>query len=366
MSAAYRHERYSDAGTSRVPKYGLRWRPLGDEITLRGTHSNAFVAPSLFALFGPTTQSAAGSRVVRTGANPALKPSTAKTYSFGAVYSPKAVAGLTFGVDYVDVRQVSLVGTAGVTEILNSVNNSGTSSPYIAQVAFGNWPTNPDPTLPPATPITGPHQLDALLAGGATASTVYVTDSRINISGKTVKSLDVSASYAFPRSGLGKFGLSTTGTFFLHYRFKALPTQIYYEYAGHVTDSQGTLPGMKWFTALTWGKGNWSAALNNSYIDRVVDLGSGGVTYATSTTLRRVPVPSYSSWDTSVSYSFRDLGNSRAARLLSGLRLTLGVNNVGDKMPPAAPQAFGSDVGVDLATYNPVGRLWYLSASLKF
>jgi hypothetical protein len=35
-------------------------------------------------------------------------------------------------------------------------------------------------------------------------------------------------------------------------------------------------------------------------------------------------------------------------------------------MPPSAPQAFGGDVGADLATYNPVGRLWYLSTSLRF
>jgi hypothetical protein len=35
-------------------------------------------------------------------------------------------------------------------------------------------------------------------------------------------------------------------------------------------------------------------------------------------------------------------------------------------MPPSAPQAFGGDVGADLATYNPVGRLWYVSAGLKF
>ena len=48
------------------------------------------------------------------------------------------------------------------------------------------------------------------------------------------------------------------------------------------------------------------------------------------------------------------------------LKVTIGVNNLADRMPPSAPQAFGGDVGADLATYNPVGRLWYLSTSLKF
>lgn len=31
-----------------------------------------------------------------------------------------------------------------------------------------------------------------------------------------------------------------------------------------------------------------------------------------------------------------------------------------------APQSFGSDAGVDLSTYNPIGRLWYVSTGLKF
>ena len=121
LSAAYRYEKYSDAGASRVPKYGVRWRPFGDELTVRGTYSEAFVAPSLFALFGPTTEGATAAGVIQTvfgvpgfarqrsGANPNLKPSTAKTSSFGAVYSPKAIKRLTLGIDYIEVRQLSLV-----------------------------------------------------------------------------------------------------------------------------------------------------------------------------------------------------------------------------------------------------------------
>ena len=58
--------------------------------------------------------------------------------------------------------------------------------------------------------------------------------------------------------------------------------------------------------------------------------------------------------------------DSRQLGRFAGLKLTLGINNLADKMPPAAPQAFGGDAGVDLSTYNPVGRLWYVSTSFKF
>ena len=381
LSAAYRYENYSDAGASRVPKYGVRWRPVGDELTVRGTYSEAFVAPSLFALFGPTTEGATAAGVIQTvfgvpgfarqrsGANPNLKPSTAKTSSFGAVYSPKAIKRLTLGIDYIEVRQLSLVGVAGAANILGSVNASGTASPFIGQVAIGNFPTNPDPSLPAPTRITSAGQLSSLLLSGVSPNVVFVTDSRINIAGQKLKAVDVSANYEFPKSTFGNFNVSTAGTFFIDYQFQALPTQRYYEYAGHATtlaEGQGTIPGMKWFTALNWSRDRWSATLNNTYISSVVDLGAGGIIFANSSSLRRVSVPSYTSWDASVSYAFKNLGIPGWKKSLSGLKLTLGVNNLADRMPPMAPQAFGGDVGADLATYNPIGRLWYLSAGLKF
>lgn len=379
VSAAYRYESYSDAGASRVPKYGLRWRPLNDELTLRGTYSEAFAAPSLFALFGPTTQGFTSTSVIpsvfgvpgqaqaRTGSNPGLKPSTARTTSYGVVYSPKAIRGLTLGFDYLAVDQVALVGSAGSAEILRSVNELGGNSPYAAQVALGNWPSNPDASLPAATRVATPGQLGALLRSGVSPQTIFVTDSRINIAGQKVRALDVSAAYAFPATPVGRFSLNASGTYFLHYQFRALPSQPYYEYAGLVTNggtgSQGSLPSMKWFSNLSWSKDAWSANLSNTYIDSLTDLGAGGITFATSTTLTRVPVPAYSVWDGSLSRTFRNL---RAGSRALAVKLTLGVNNLADKMPPAAPQAFGGDAGVDLSTYNPIGRLWYLSVGLKF
>jgi iron complex outermembrane recepter protein len=381
FSAAYRYEKYSDAGASRVPKYGVRWRPVGDQLTLRGTYSEAFVAPSLFSLFGPTTEGATAAGVIQTvfgvpgfarqrsGANPNLKPSTAKTSSLGAVYTPEALPRLTLGVDYIEVEQRSLVGVAGAANILGSVNASGPASPFIGQVAIGNFPTSPDPSLPAPTPVTAPGQLSALLLSGVSPNVVFVTDSRINIAGQKLKALDVSANYEFPRSPFGTFSVSTTGTFFFDYRFQALPTQPFFEYAGHVTtlaEGQGTIPGMRWFTALEWNRDRWSANLNNTYVSSVVDLGAGGIVFATSPTLRRLEVPAYSSWDTSVSYTFRNLALPGGKDSVSSLKVTAGVNNLADRMPPSAPQAFGGDVGADLATYNPIGRLWYMSVGLKF
>lgn len=381
VSAAYRYEDYSDAGTSKVPKYGVRWRPVGDDLTLRGTYSEAFVAPSLFALFGPTTQGFTATAAVpnvfgvngqgqqRTGSNPNLRPSTAETYSIGGVYSPKAIKGLTVSMDYISIDQVDVVGSAGVTEIMRNVDALGTASPYINQVALDNWPTNPDPLRGPARRITAPGQLGSYLRSGNSAQGIFLEDFNINVAGQKVRALDVAVNYEFPWKDYGRFNVGTTGTFFIDYQFQALPSQRYYEYAGHITNggtgAQGVVPGMRWFTTLAWSKGPWSAFIANTYVDEVVDIGPGGITFETSATLRRRPVEAYSSTDLSVSYAFSRNGDTGWRRWVSGLKVTAGVNNVADEMPPLSPQAF-NESNADVSSYSPVGRLWYVSAQYRF
>ncbi len=382
FSAAYRYEDYSDAGKSKVPKYGLRWRPLGDDLTVRGTYSEAFAAPAMFSLFGPTTQGFTATAVIpnvfgvngqgqsRGGSNSALKPSTAKTKSFGVVYSPKAVKGLSMSVDFIKIDQVELVGSAGTTEILRSVETLGTASPYINQVSLGNWPTNPDPTLPAATRITAAGQLGALLRGGASANQIFMTDSLINIAGQKVTALDVAVNYVIPNRDYGRFKVGTTGTFFIDYQFQALPSQPYYEYANHIsnggTGAQGAVPGTRFFTTLDWSQGPWAVSLANTYIGEMTDIGPGGITFALSTSLRRQPVAAYSSWDLAASHTFsKSAADSGLRRWLGGLQVSVGINNLADKMPIITPQAF-NESNADVSTYNPIGRLFYISAKYRF
>ncbi len=382
LSAAYRWEDYSDAGKSDVPKYGLRWQPFNEELTFRATYSEAFTAPALYSLFGPTTQGFTATAVVpnvfgingqarsRTGSNPNLRPSTAETWSAGVVYSPRFVPGLTLTLNYVDVDQVDLVGSAGTTEILRSVEALGPASPYINQVHIGNWALNPDPEFGTSSPITAPGQLGNMLRSGVSANTIFIYDSLINIAGQKVRALDVSVDYAFPETEFGQITFGTTGAFFLDYQFQALPTQRYYEYAGHITNggtgAQGSVPGMRWYTTLDWKKGPWSAMVANTYVDDVVDIGPGGITFESSTTLQRRPVESFSPWDVSASYTFGRLtGRGFRGGLFSGARLTVGVNNVFDEMPPLSPQAF-NEANVDVSYYSPLGRLYYVDLRIKF
>jgi iron complex outermembrane receptor protein len=51
--------------------------------------------------------------------------------------------------------------------------------------------------------------------------------------------------------------------------------------------------------------------------------------------------------------------------IVKGWSVGVGVNNVANRMPPLAPQAF-TDNNADVATYSPIGRLIYATATIKF
>jgi iron complex outermembrane receptor protein len=50
---------------------------------------------------------------------------------------------------------------------------------------------------------------------------------------------------------------------------------------------------------------------------------------------------------------------------VKGWDLAVGVNNLANRMPPRSPQAF-TDNNADVATYSPLGRLFYATFAAKF
>jgi iron complex outermembrane recepter protein len=378
FTAAYRMEDYSDAGESRVPKFGLRWLPFDEQLAFRYTYGRGFAAPTPFSMFGPTTQGTSGnvsaalglsdgvSRFVnvRSGANAGLKPTKSESHAVGFVLAPKSLRGLKVSVDYHDVELTNVIGTAGTNTILQSVNQAGTASPYISQVALNAFPGNAG-----AVPITSAGQLAAHVQAGNSPNTIYVSDTRRNIASAILRIVDVDVSYRLRTAAAGDVELGTRGSFFLDDKIQALPTESYHEYAGLVTSAEGTIPGYRFYSTALWTLGAWEFGVANTYIPGVDDLGAGGTTFAGSTTLRRTPVSSYTSWDVSVAWALWPDQKSPASTVAERLaaKLRVGVNNLANKMPPLARQAYGTpNPNVDASTYSPIGRLYYVSADFRF
>jgi iron complex outermembrane receptor protein len=369
LTAAFRVEDYSDAGSSSVPKYAVSWQPVDEQVVVHYSYSKAFAAPRLFDLFGPqtlgyssdlkSTFGVGGQATVQSGSNIALKPTTSRTHSAGVVVAPKALKGLRLSIDYSDVDLQQMVSTVGALNILASVDNLGTASPYFNQVAIDG------------ARVVASGQISSFLKSAVSAvdvNRIYVTDTAVNVSAAKLKTLDVAVDYAFPVSGFGEFELGTTGTYFLHDRIQVLPTESFYEYAGLATTpsvAEGTMPGYRFYSTLAWRYSAWDVLVGNTYISSVDDIGSGGSTFANSTTLKRTRISSYAAWDIGIGYALK-LGNT--AKAGKAVKLRVGIDNVMDKLPPAAPQAFPatSAAGADTATYSPIGRLYYVSADFKF
>jgi iron complex outermembrane recepter protein len=371
---AGREEDYSDAGSSFVPKLSFRWQPFDESVTIRGSYSKSFTAPTLFAENGPTDTRIVGSAVIQSvfgipnpgfngedGNNPNLQPSKTQTHTVSVTFTPKYVPGLTVSGEFSAISQHGFPGGIGFTNILQNVDQLGAASPFVGNVAMGNFPG-----LPGAVAFTAPGQLgNYLRANPNNATNVYAVDRFMNLGGVKVRTYTLSGAYELPTTAYGTFTVSTSGTIFDSFAFQALPYQKFYEYAGYATNGgtgvQGTLPKYRFYTSFDWRVEHWSATLANTFASSVTDIGPGGIVFETSKTLKPLPVASYAAWDVRVAYT----GSLSLGRIGKTWTAALGVNNFTDRMPPASPQAF-TDNNADVASYSPIGRLIYASAGIKF
>src|SRR5215472_10492976 len=115
------------------PKVSVRWQPLDPKyigaLTLRGSYSEAFHAPTLSELtpassqnfpivadpFSRQTEPQIEERIL---GNPALHPETAYEWTYGAVYSPKWIKGLTLSADWWHIDMRDIVTAIGAQTII--------------------------------------------------------------------------------------------------------------------------------------------------------------------------------------------------------------------------------------------------------
>jgi iron complex outermembrane receptor protein len=348
LSAAVRHENYSDTENPTVPKFTLRWLPVNDEVAFHATYGKSFSAPTLFQLFGPggmgytdnlSLESLSGGVIEgqahdRNGANSGLMPSKAESYTMGMVYSPKSIKGLQFSADYIHVRQKDLVNSIGWNTILQSTELLGPASPYAHLVHLGSFT---------GAPITAPGQIS-----GNPIDNVFVTDTLINISFQKFAAFNFQTRYGFDVNNIGRFDVTAAALWWRDYTVKFLPDSDPYQTSGKVTSTNGTLPRWNGTLGVDWKRGNLSASSNVQFFPAVMDDNDSS------------RIPNLAQVDLAVGYTF-----SSNNRYLSGLKLTLGANNVFNKLAPLDPATF-TDANADIATYGAIGRLIYLKAVYKF
>ncbi len=389
VDIAGRHDHYEGISEdANVPKLTLRWQPIQD-LTLRATYSDSFVAPTLYQLFGPVSTgfsnpiaSLGGDQAqVESGANPNLVPSKAESYTAGIVYSPHFIPGLTLTADYFRTWQNNIVGTLGGNLILNNVDQLGLASPYVNLVAFNAFPGQPG-----AKPVTGPGQLN-----GNLASTFYL-DTNVNIGGAHIEGFDYSANYNLDLKRFGQAQFGVNAVMFTLNEAKITPQSNYYNINGlDFSEGGGANPNYR-LTALTrYSYENASLAVNFNYIPGMTN--AQNLSPSTDDQGTYAKIGDYLTFDGRLQYEFKakpmasaptgyakDAKDSKGmvagasgvsapeavspfSRLVDGLTVAVGCNNIFDRVPP---NINGANANTDTSVYDPYGRFLYFEVSKKF
>src|SRR4029077_3477426 len=245
------HSRYN----AQKPKVSVRWQPMDPKyigaLTLRGSYTEAFHAPTLSEV---TPASSQGFPIVadpfslqtepqieeRVIGNPNLHPEVAYEWTYGAVYSPKWVKGLTLSADWWHIDMRDIVTALGAQTIIleNAPPNNGASTvvgPGGGTVVLGTGTTPLEP---------GPVQ--------------FVIDPSNNLSGAIFEGLDYEAIYILDSSifGHGDFGRITTtvnGTWLSRAEFQAANNVKRVGIAGEFLP-----PGFALTSSLPWQRANFS------------------------------------------------------------------------------------------------------------
>ena len=143
LNLAGRDTHYRVSGTARTWKTGLVW-DVNNDLRFRGTLSVDIRAPTLADLYQPTQASVSGfvdlhtatsnTLYIITKGNPNLVPEKARTHSFGVVYQPSYLPGLTTSIDVYEIRLDNAIGqiAASNTAIQQICETSNGTSPYCA------------------------------------------------------------------------------------------------------------------------------------------------------------------------------------------------------------------------------------------
>ena len=403
VGVAYRYEEFQDRnqlfGTTAsfdnggTPRISLRYQPIAD-LTLRASYGKSFLSPSPAQLFDRPSQDfpdffdplihdfTQPPNGVFVSGNPKLTPEKTDTYTAGLVYTPKFLSGFTMTVDLYQVY---------TTNVILDPN----SFAQIAVTANGNAGGGP------GAPFAEFIQRAAGPGGPQTGEIISVDAQNQNASKRLVNGMDITASYQFPTQNWGTFTLSSGYNYF--FTWKAEPfagagtTNFLGDDNASVPLAPGAIPYHKGYLRGEWEWRGFDFTSTVNYISSFNDdsaaLLNAQIVGGTDTNpqydiYRRVS--DYITLDMQLSYAFQKRSAEPAAtadsskdaktaaaggavgpeisscwqRMLSGTKITVGVNNAFDRNPPTVLAAFNDNY--DTSLYTIRNRFYYLAFKKKF
>ncbi|WP_371763663.1 TonB-dependent receptor plug domain-containing protein [Massilia sp.] len=379
VDLATRYSDYSNFGNTHNSKASFMWKPIKD-VLVRGTWAQGFRAPTVGDTFGGGQQTydtymdpcdsaygqrgtpgvdarctAAGARpgfrqtdqtntpVTDSGgaqsANPfmsgagnaSLQPERAKTKTFGFVYSPAFLPGLSGSLDWYNIRVDNLITGISATQVAEYCYVQGVQS-------FCNAIKR--------DPITG--QITNLSRGNA------------NLGALETEGYDLSFAYRFKRGAYGAFGVRSDSTFVTKYRTKADNTADWESSLGEYDGSGGiAYYRVKSNVALDWSLGNWSATWTARYFGAMRDK-------CYSSTVECSTPQGHANWGTGYNKKGAMVYNDVSVAYKTSWKgqIMVGANNIFDKEPRTTVLGASSSSAVDANL--PIDRFIYVRYNQAF
>jgi iron complex outermembrane receptor protein len=354
INVAARDDHFSDFGNTFNPKASFRYEPM-KTLMFRGSANTGFRAPTLFDRYGYRTAGAnaltssrwddpvlcpggtpgvAGTgtalpgRVAaevcnaqlpkQVGSNPDVVPEKSRGYTLGMVIEP--ARNMTVSVDYWNIRMTDMLAN-----------------------------------LPEQAIFLNPAKYADLFVRNADGSLSYVKNIVMNLGGQKAAGVDVSASYAFPRTAAGNFKVELDGTYLTQFdnqleKDSAFASNVgRFGLASNGTTSSFPILTFRWkhTLKLQWNSGVWGAQLTQNYNSSYEDQNLVAAQYFRE-------IEPYKVWNLTTSYNgFKHIA------------LVAGVTNLLDAKPPVTNHS-GYTYGYLSSAASPIGRAFNLRATYNF
>lgn len=365
LELATRYSDYSNFGDTTNSKVGLKWR-INDDLLVRGTWSEAFRAPSLTELFSgnsdafppltdpcnggaaanpnlpgcagiPATYTQPNSQIrITTGGNANLQAEEAESFTYGIVYSPEAVEGLSITFDVFDIEVDNAVSSVGAQTILNACAETG-------------------------------ETLCSLITRGSGGNVVDLFNGQINLGGQTTSGFDYNVAYNF-ETEYGDFRVNWDGTYIDERSLIVVDpvsgTSETFNDAGQAGD-RDVVPRLRTNLSLTWNYDDWTANWLMRYIGNTTELcqiDGGELDQQLCSDPVDPAAEEGNSFNELEAMAYHDVSLGYAVN--DNLRITVGVNNLFDTDPEVSYSTFANSF--DPSMYEIPGQFFYSRVNVTF
>jgi outer membrane receptor protein involved in Fe transport len=359
--------RYSDysldtIGDSTNAQFKVEYRPISD-LLVRGSYAEVFRAPTILDLSKAPTQDSptfndpctgltagdvalnpnlalACQGVPRDGTfsqpnsqitglitgSPDLKPETGEVVTFGVVYDPNFLEGLSLTVDFWQYKIEDLITPLDPNFAVDQCVQTGNQDFCGLMFRYPSTSNN-----------AGLFQV--------------FREPIVNLGELKTDGIDFGVKYALRDTPIGSFNISLDMTRINSYESTPAPGATPIEIAGTFDRQFGNYAKWRGLMGIGWAMGGLDGLVTLRYIHSLEIPGPDGGLIDEPP----LEIGSMTYIDATVGYTFP-----------SNTKVQVGGINLGDKVPPLFYQNNVTNANTDVSTYDLLGRRWYVGVSQKF